>query len=250
MYLLGNAQTLLGVLITLIVLCLYNNNSNFIRILFENIEKELTEYVRLHITARASSSFSAQAEVDNETEEAEFRKYDLYIKAMDLYHSKNQLEIFNKKKELEYIEFHLLLISVLVIVADLFLLRNLEAELFLLFLTFLSFIYTTRLWYRFCGSEMMKSKPFEYSYHLVMKHAVIIMAISIVSALCVGMGIRATALCDWSTIDHTSFGSIFTFYVMLYSVIVPLGLAYYIPRKYTRESLKKIDESIQEFSQD
>jgi hypothetical protein len=248
MYLLGNAQTLLGVLITLIVLCLYNNNSNFIRILFENIEKELTEYVRLHITARASSSFSAQAEVDNETEEAEFRKYELYIKAIDLYHSKNQLEVFNKKKELEFIEFHLLLISILVIVADLFLLRNLEAELFLLFLTFFSFIYTTRLWYRFCGSETMKLQSFEYSYQLVMKHALIIMAISIVLALCVGMGIRATALCDWST--HTSFGSFFTFYVMLYSVIVPLGLAYYIPRKYTRESLKEIDESIQEFSQE
>jgi membrane protein YdbS with pleckstrin-like domain len=98
----------------------------------------------------------------------------------------------------------------------------------------------------------MKLQSFEYSYQLVMKHALIIMAISIVLALCVGMGIRATALCgnyqNWST--HTSFGSFFTFYVMLYSVIVPLGLAYYIPRKYTRESLKEIDESIQEFSQE
>jgi hypothetical protein len=77
-----------------------------------------------------------------------------------------------------------------------------------------------------------------------MKHSVVIMACSVLAAFLLSIMLHDTALYDWVMNSHTAIGCIFTSYVMLYSVIVPLALAYFIPRKYAKEYMEKVDESI------
>jgi hypothetical protein len=245
MNLLGNGLTLLGVLVTLIVLCIFNDKSNFLRILFKNAKNDLMNEVLFVKTKQVRSLQKENTDIeetDEEKEESDFGAYYFVLQNNDFID--NIPDPYSNKKEMELIELHLLLMSLLVIAADLFFLMTPATELFLLLLTVSSFVYTTRLWWRFCSRKPATLRTIRYSYHLAMKHSVVIMACSVLAAFLLSIMLHDTALYDWVMNSHTAIGCIFTSYVMLYSVIVPLALAYFIPRKYAKEYMEKVDESI------
>jgi glycosyltransferase involved in cell wall biosynthesis len=148
MTLLGNAQTLLSVLITLIVLCLFNDRSNFLRTLGRLVTNELVNKTLFDKTLDAAFKFDNYKEVSDETEEVEFGRYYYIQKAM----SQLRNDVINyhaKKKGAGLIELHLLLLSIWVIVCDSFVPLIPATKFYFVLLTMCSLIYTSSLWYRF-----------------------------------------------------------------------------------------------------
>jgi hypothetical protein len=335
MYLLEHAQTLLGVLTTLIVLCLFNNQSNFLRVLFQNIVEDVKEQVRLYNNNISESESAANQADSNQFVAPRFKNAKFLSKAGKvLKELDSKFDRFDTGKELEMIELHLLLLSVVVILCDVFIKLTPELEFFFVMMTVMSFMHTSSMWYRvYCMGEFtaqqssisdlgkdrhltrlvsvafvyvmmgilslgvffIPANPYsilavqvcvilllftfhgkrkwrqmakmKYSYRFAVKHAMIIIAYPVIPALCMCLMLRCGWLYDWAASHqvnwivngcdtwceninavyrHTAVGNIFTIYVAVYSVLIPIVLGYYITRKHAKDSLKEIDRLIEQ----
>jgi hypothetical protein len=321
--LLGNAQTLLGVLITLIVLCLFHDKTNFLHVLIHNIVEDVKEQVRLY-------SIKKSEDVNNFEEKGKGQNFDdvRFLAAAGTVMSdlSDKFGRFDTGKEMEMIEIHLFLVSVVVIVCDVFITLSPAWEFFFMLLTFASFMHTSCLWYRVYS--MVKSTPSKssigglgkqshlknivgiallyialsilslcvffipvynwsmafvqflpiagigiyhgykkweqmgqkkYSYRFAVKHAIIVLSYPILPALCVYVMLNYSWINDWAlssgltglacalntwcenlskAYDFPFIGGVFTLYVALYSIVIPVGLGYYVVRKHAKKALK------------
>lgn len=175
---LGNAQTLLGVLITLIVLCLFNEKGNFLWMLFKHISSDLSEQIRqrtLKIKKSVSEDLSSDdplynvnywknnvpletnAKIDQLYDDLSFVNFIFLNEASKLSDLPRMMQKYMHRSEMGYIELHLLLLSVFVMVCDLFLPVSPLLNIFLLGMTVLSLLYTVNLWALYWKETMLKT---------------------------------------------------------------------------------------------
>jgi hypothetical protein len=198
--LLGNTQTLLGVLVTLIVLCLFNNESNFLLKLIRNMVADFAKNLQEKMNdiwediREQKSKYDAQLGtiVTN-------RKYwvgqakkagdDLYNRI--LLNNKQEQDILsgildnlneplkkfdkteeylNLKRENIFVSLFFLILLISILMIDACCVSNAVGSLFLSVLTFISTYFTVLLWYRFFKD---KEADVEYPQHNHIKSTVI-----------------------------------------------------------------------------
>lgn len=185
---LGGTQTLIGVCVTLLVLCIFSGSkSNFIHQIFEDFWKDLTrKNVALNVKLKESlderkghdekqNNFlkkeSFWREIANNTNkqtsllknraESKIIPQSFFQEAQEAVNSaSNKMDdLLNKREEDTYIEFYLFIITLLVITLDSLHVPVSIGSVFTLTLTALSFVYTTGLWYLYYAQITPPSQP-------------------------------------------------------------------------------------------
>lgn len=185
---LGNAQTLLGVLVTLMVLCLFNDKTNFLLTLFMHISSDLSEQIRektLKIKTTVSGDLSpdtfysvkywkshvppeTMAKIDKLYDDLSFQNIRFLTETSKLNDLPIRMQKYMDRKELGYIELHLFLLAVFVMVCDLCLPPHPIVNYFLLNMTLLSCLYTSNLWLCYWNDRSFKAESFS-AFDLDMK---------------------------------------------------------------------------------
>ena len=176
--LLGNTQTLVGVLLTFIVLCLFSNESNFLLKLICNMVADFTENLRTEICkinneinekkqekekntdpiVANRSYWSEQSKkspelekrfLDNNKKELEIR--DGILKNLEKYIDsfKDTDKILELKKESIFVSLYYLILLLTVMTMDACCVSAEFGSLFLFIGNLVSFYFTTMLWYRY-----------------------------------------------------------------------------------------------------
>lgn len=188
---LGGTQTLVGVCVTLMVLCIFSgNNNNFIYKLCEEFWEDMSKMIAAQIIQLKrilderkgkdqtlndylSDESFWRAIANNNTErqdlllknraESKLIPQLFFQEAQKIVNSvNNQMETLLKRREDSYIEFYLFIITLLVITLDSLHIQESVGCVFTLILTALSFIYTTCLWYIYYAQINPPSQPKKY----------------------------------------------------------------------------------------
>lgn len=185
---LGGAQTLIGVCVTLLVLCIFSgSNSNFIHQIFEDFSKDLTKKnAALNVKLKTSlderkgqdqkqnvflknESFWREIANNNASKQTcllrnrvESKKIpqSFFQEAQEAVNSaSNKMDTLLGREEDAYIEFYLFIVTLLVITLDSLHIPASIGSVFILTLTALSLVYTTGLWYMYYAQVTPPSQP-------------------------------------------------------------------------------------------
>lgn len=173
-FLFGNSQTFIGVLITLIVLCLFNDKSNFILGMISILNKDMETYLNKCLDAlKESKNFPSQPSLPKNGAYS----YDYWIERLDertkqkwmkiendykdyifAFHNKSQSFINQYKEEINrilnrheliFIEIHLFINSLILMAIDGCCTISVGWNCFVCILTFMSVCYSCFLWYHY-----------------------------------------------------------------------------------------------------
>lgn len=185
---LGGTQTLVGVCVTLLVLCIFSgSNSNFIHQIFEGFGSDLTKK-NVALTTKLKTTLD-ERKGQNETQNnflnnesfwqeiannnaskqinllknrAESKKIPqtFFQKAQETVNTaSSKMNRLLDREEDSYIEFYLFIITLLVITLDSLHVPVAIGSIFTLVLTVLSIVYTTSLWYMYYAQVVPPSQP-------------------------------------------------------------------------------------------
>ena len=195
--LLGDAQTLLGVLVTLIVLCLFNNESNFLLKLIrnmvadfaKNLQEKMTDIRKQIHEQRRLNEKELGAIVTNRAfwvKQAKAKGNDLYERLLEnnkeeqnvlgeiLNNLNEPLANFDKtdeflrlKRENIFVSLFFLILLLGVMMMDACCISNAVGSIFLSILTYISTYYSLSLWFRFFKDQERKENYPKHNHNVM-----------------------------------------------------------------------------------
>ena len=177
--LLGNTQTFFGILLTFIVLCLFNNESNFLLKLICNMVADFTtnlkdkiEDINKEIKAEEDKCYSEMGEIannrsywinqsksrlpelhkkliDNNKKELEIKNRILSDVGPEIERYKNSDELLKLKKEHKFVSLYFLILMLVVITLDASCVSCEVGCIFLMLESVVTFYFSSCLWYRY-----------------------------------------------------------------------------------------------------
>lgn len=239
--LLDNTQTLFGVLITLIVLCLFNNDSNFLIRLIKNMIADFTKNLQVKmkdiwedINLKEKKIYADLGGIVANRKywvrQAEEKSSELFNRILEnnkqeqdiiagifnnleepLKNFKETEKDINLKNESSFVSLFFLVLMLCVMLLDACCVSNGFGSIFLILLTYVSTYFTFSLWYRFLSDKEVGLK---YPYNSSTKFFAIPILIGIILFL---LWLVTIALWHFNFIGFWSFS--FLYYIVLVAIV-------------------------------